>query len=68
MEKYITESLVAEIIRPSSSPLGAGFFFVEKRDKSLWPCANYICLNSITIKNIYPLLLLSFAFKPLQGA
>lgn len=68
MEKFITESLATDIIRLSSSPLGAGFFFVEKRDKFLRPCVNYRGLNSITIKNIFLLLLLSSAFKPLQGA
>lgn len=31
MEDYIIKSLDAGIIRPSSSPLGAGFFFVEKK-------------------------------------
>ncbi len=32
MEEYINNSLAAGIIRPSSSPLGAGFFFVGKKD------------------------------------
>ena len=34
MEKYIGESLAAGIICPSSSPTGAGFFFVGKKDGS----------------------------------
>lgn len=62
MEKYIRESLEAGIIRPSSSPVGAGFFFVEKKDKSLRPCIDYRGLNSITVKNSYPLPLISSAF------
>ena len=32
MDKYQSESLAAGIIRPSSSPAGAGFFFVGKKD------------------------------------
>ena len=68
MEVYINDSLAAGIIRPSSSPAGAGFFFVEKKDKTLRPCIDYRGLNDITIKNRYPLPLISSAFELLQGA
>jgi len=68
MEKYISESLAAGIIRPSSSPVGAGFFFVGKKDGSLRPCIDYRGLNNITVKNKYPLPLISSAFAPLHGA
>ncbi len=68
MEKYISDSLAAKIIRPSSSPAGAGFFFVEKKDDSLRPCIDYRGLNSITVRNMYPLPLMSSAFESLQGA
>ena len=68
MEEYIWSSLAAGIIRPSSSPAGAGFFFVGKKDKSLRPCIDFRGLNDITVKNRYPLPLLSSAFEMLQGA
>ncbi len=68
MEKYISDSLATKIIRPSFSPAGAGFFFVEKKDGSLRPCIDYRGLNSITVKNTYPLPLMSSAFERLQGA
>lgn len=68
MEKYIKESLAAGIIRHSSSPLGAGFFFVGKKDGTLRPCIDYRGLNQITVKNKYPLPLLSSAFEPVVGA
>ena len=55
METYINDSLAVGIIRPSSSPAGACFFFVEKKDKTLRPCIDYRGLNDITIKNRYPL-------------
>ncbi|KAI2659925.1 Transposon Tf2-9 polyprotein [Labeo rohita] len=68
MEKYISDSLAARFIRPSSSPAGAGFFFVGKKDGSLRPCIDYRGLNNITVKNTYPLPLISSAFERLQGA
>uniref|UniRef100_A0A8P4GPN0 Gypsy retrotransposon integrase-like protein 1 n=1 Tax=Dicentrarchus labrax TaxID=13489 RepID=A0A8P4GPN0_DICLA len=68
MEKYIGDSLAAGLIRPSSSPVGAGFFFVTKKDQSLRPCIDYRGLNDITIKNKYPLPLIDPAFEPLHKA
>lgn len=38
----------AGIIQPSSSPAGAGFFFVSKKEKSLHPCIDYHGLNNRT--------------------
>ncbi|XP_057708757.1 uncharacterized protein tanc1b isoform X4 [Corythoichthys intestinalis] len=68
MREYISSSLAAGLIRPSSSPLGAGFFFVGKKDGGLRPCIDYRGLNEITIKNKYPLPLLDSAFAPLKSA
>ena len=68
MEEYIGEFLAAGIIRPSSSPVGAGFFFVGKKDGSLRPCIDYRGLNDLTVRNKYPLPLISSAFVPLHGA
>lgn len=68
MKEYVDSALKAGLIRPSSSPAGAGFFFVDKKDKSLCPCIDYRGLNDITIKNRYPLPLISSAFELLQGA
>ena len=68
MREYIDTSLKAGLIRPSSSPAGAGFFFVGKKDGSLRPCIDYSPLNDITIKNRYPLPLMSSVFDQLQQA
>lgn len=68
MEGYFEDFHAAGIMRPSSSPAGAGFFFVEKKDKTLRPCIDYRGLNDIMFKNCYPLPLISSAFEPLQGA
>ena len=68
MEKYLGEALAAGIICPSSSPAGAGFFFVGKKDGSLHLCIDYWGINDITIKNRYLLPLMTTAFELLQGA
>eukprot|EP00079_Xenopus_tropicalis_P032169 XP_017945940.1 PREDICTED: RNA-directed DNA polymerase homolog [Xenopus tropicalis] len=68
MEEYIRENLERGFIRPSSSPAGAGFFFVEKKDGGLRPCIDYRGLNKITVKNRYPLPLISELFDRVKGA
>jgi len=68
MKEYIDTSLRAGLIRPSSSPAGAGFFFVGKKDGSLRPCIDYSPLNDITVKNRYPLPLMATAFEQLQDS
>ena len=68
MDKYIKYILVAGIICPSSSPVGTGAFFVEKRDKTLHPCIDYRGPNNIMVKNRYSLPLISTAFELFQGA
>ncbi len=68
MEEYINDALNSGFIRPSTSPAGAGFFFVGKKDGGLPPCIDYRGLNRITVKNRYPLPLMAMAFELLQGA
>ncbi|KAI3356747.1 hypothetical protein L3Q82_003421 [Scortum barcoo] len=68
MDGYVEASLRSGIICPSSSPARAGFFFVGKKDGLLRPCIDYSTLNYITVKNRYPLPLISSAFKLLQQA
>lgn len=68
MESYLSESLVSGFIRPLSSPISVGFFFVKKKDGSLHLCIDHRALNAITTRNRYPLPLLESAFAPLHQA
>ncbi|XP_040203749.1 uncharacterized protein LOC120935755, partial [Rana temporaria] len=68
MEEYVMEALSRGHIRKSSSPAGAGFFFVKKKGGELRPCIDYRGLNRITIKNAYPIPLISELFDRLKGA
>lgn len=65
MEKYIHESLVVGLICPSSSPVGAGFFFLTKNDKTLHPCIHYRGLNDKISIRFLSLILLLNHFIPL---
>ncbi|CAJ0963802.1 unnamed protein product [Ranitomeya imitator] len=68
MSQYIQENLARGFIRKSVSPAGAGFFFVEKKTGDLRPCIDYRALNAITVKNKYPLPLISELIDRLRGA
>nr|GEW26583.1 putative reverse transcriptase domain-containing protein [Tanacetum cinerariifolium] len=54
-------------IRPSSSPWGAPFLFVKKKDGSFWMCIDYQELRKLTMKNRYLLLRIDDLFDQLQG-
>jgi len=56
---YIREMENNGKIRRSSSPIGAPILFVPKHDGTLRLCVDYRGLNKITIKNKYPLPLIS---------
>ena len=59
LRAYLDEGLANGTIRPSKSPAGAPILFVKKKDGSLRLCVDYRGLNKITIKNRYPLPLIS---------
>ena len=59
LKEYIDENLAKGFIRHSKSPTGAPILFVKKKDGSLRMCVDYRGLNKVTIKNRYPLPLIS---------
>ena len=59
LKDYIDENLRKRFIRPSTSPFGSPVLFVKKADGSLRLCVDYRALNRITIKNRYPIPLIS---------
>ncbi|KAK3545622.1 hypothetical protein QTP70_008560 [Hemibagrus guttatus] len=50
MEEYTEEALATDYIRPSTSPVAAGFFFVENKDGGLHPCIDYRGLSALTVR------------------
>lgn len=54
-EKQVSEMLRKKWIQPSTSPYGANVLFVQKKDKTLRMVVDWRGLNSITIRDNYPL-------------
>jgi len=62
MKAFIEENLANGRIRPSQSPWASSFFFVKKKDGKLRLTQDYRALNAVTVKNAYPLPLISDLF------
>ncbi len=67
LDKFLDENLSSGRIQPSKSPMASPFFFVKKKDGKLWPVQDYGKLNKMTIKNCYPLPLISELMDKLWG-
>ena len=59
LDSFLEENLYTRRIHPSKFPMAALVFFIKKKDGSLWLVQDYQALNSMTVKNKYPLLLIS---------
>ncbi len=68
LDKFLDENLESGRIRPSKSPFASPFFFIKKKDGTLRPVQDYRKLNEMTIKNQYPLPLISELIDKLHGA
>ena len=68
LKKYIEENLKKGFIRQSKSPCAAPILFAKKKDGTLRLCVDYRALNKVTIKNRYPLPLISETLDQLKGA
>jgi transposase InsO family protein len=68
LRKYLQENLEKGFIRLSKSPAGSPILFVPKKDGTLRLCVDYRGLNSITVKNRYPLPLIGEILDRVNGA
>ena len=67
-KEFIDKHLKSGKIRKSQLPQASLFFFVQKKDRGLHPCQDYQYLNKHTVKNAYPLPLISTLINKLKGA
>src|SRR5271170_5838600 len=67
LDKFLKENLDKGYIRPLQSPMASPFFYVKKKTGDLRPCQDYHYLNDWTVKNAYPLSLISTIMDKLKG-
>jgi len=68
LDAFLEENLHTRQICPSKSPMAAPVFFIKKKDGSLQLVQDYRALNSMTVKNKYPLPFISELVSQLRGA
>ncbi|KAI0993387.1 Transposon Tf2-6 polyprotein [Podosphaera aphanis] len=68
LREWLQENLKKGFIRPSTSPCASPVLFVKKPGGSLRLCMDYRSLNSITVKNRYPIPLISETLDRLSKA
>jgi len=68
LDSFLEKNLHTRRICPSKSPIAALVFFIKKKDGSLLLVQDYQALNSMTVKNKYPLPLISELVSQLCGA
>jgi hypothetical protein len=68
LKTQLHELLNNGYIRSSCSPWGCPAIFVSKKDKTQRLCVDYRPLNSVTMKNKYPLSRIDLLFDQLIGA
>ena len=68
LDAFLEENLYTGWIWLSKSPVTAPVFFIKKKDSSLYLVQDYHALNAVTVKNRYPLSLISELVSQLYGA
>jgi hypothetical protein len=68
LDIFLDEQLAKGYIRPSISPYASSFFFIKKKDGKLRPVQDYRILNKWTVRNQYPLSLITALIRDLGGA
>ncbi len=68
LKEYIDENLKKGFIRSSESPAGYPVLFQKKKDGSLRLCVDYKKLNEVTIRNSYPIPLITDIIERVKGS
>ena len=67
LREWLDENLRKGFIRPSSSPVASPVLFVKKPDGGLRLCTDFRALNGVSVKDRYPLPLVSKTLNNLSS-
>ena len=68
IKQMVDEMQEQGIVQPSKSPWASPVVLVPKKDGSLRFCIDFRKLNSVTRKDVYPLMRIDDIFDTLNGA
>jgi len=68
VQEFIKSKLEKGYIRVSKSPYASPFFFIQKKDGKLRPVQDYWKINALTVRDQYPLPLISDLICDLSNA
>ncbi len=68
VQEFIKAELQKGYIRVSKSPFASPFFFIRKKDGKLRLVQDYRKINALTVRNQYPLPLISDLIRDLSNA
>ncbi|KAL4339801.1 hypothetical protein GQ457_08G022490 [Hibiscus cannabinus] len=68
VEKQISDMLAASVIQNSKSPFASHCLLIKKKDGTWRLCVDYRQLNSLTVKNKYPIPVVDDLLDELSGA
>jgi Reverse transcriptase (RNA-dependent DNA polymerase)/RNase H-like domain found in reverse transcriptase len=66
-KKFLDKNQAMGYIEPTNSPYSSPFFFIKKKDGTLWPVQDYREINKWIIHNVYPIPQITHILEQLQG-
>jgi hypothetical protein len=68
LERQCADMMAQGVIRPNTSTFSAPVILIKKSDSSWWLCVDYRALNTMTVKDKFPIPVIEELLDELRGA